>query len=125
MRRTNMTNLLEETREAIAASGHLIRDIVFVGSGDSNYCCSWCRFCKLADKEYDSGFGNAKVALDLIVVFRDGERMWRNDYDGSESWVYLTPFEPPREKKRIERLFVPRKRSGCCTLAGIHGEDGD
>lgn len=79
-------NLLEETIEAIERSGHKVEDVEFIGSIDAEYRCTWDEFTKLADREYDNGFGCAEVATDLIIRFRDGRRMWRGEYDGSESW---------------------------------------
>lgn len=50
-------NLLKETLEDIKHSGHEIADIVFIGSQNSGYSCTWLEFEKLADQEYDDGFG--------------------------------------------------------------------
>lgn len=44
-----MINLLAETREAIADSGHTPEDIVFIGSLDSGHRCTWDEFIKLTD----------------------------------------------------------------------------
>jgi len=100
-----MTNLLEETKEAIAESGHRPEDIVFIGSENSGYQCTWDEFQVLADQEYNSGFGSAAVAIDLVVVFDDGQKMWRGEYDGSEWWEHSVPHSPPKERKKIKRLI--------------------
>lgn len=97
-------NLLAETIEAIERSGHVPEDIVFIGSEESGHACTWDEFTRLADVEYDNGFGSAEVATDLIIVFRDGQKMWRGEYDGEEWWEYGTPFQPPAETKPITRL---------------------
>lgn len=99
-------NLLSETRTAINESGHKIKDIVFIGSEDSGHSCSWDEFTLLADIEYDSGFGAQKVADDLIIVFSDGMKMWRHEYDGSEYWEFSTPFDEPEKKLPIHGLFT-------------------
>ena len=99
-------NLLSETIEAISDSGHEIKDIIFIGSEESGYSCKWYEFQILADLEYDNGFGAPKVADDLIIVFSDGIKMWRNDYDGSEWWEFQTPFIMPHDKKSINSLFT-------------------
>ena len=99
-----MDNLLKQTLEAIRESGHIINDIDFIGSEDG-YECDWDTFKKLADQEYDSGFGSANVATDLIIVFRDGQKMWRGEYDGSEWWEYSTPFTRPKNPKPLKRLI--------------------
>lgn len=103
-----MTNLLHETREAITNSGHSIEQISFIGSADGKYRMTWDQFTEVADAEYHSGFGGAEVATDLIVLFVDGKRMWRGEYDGSEWWE----FDPPvsvdynnAEAKPITRLI--------------------
>ena len=95
-----MTNLLKETLQDIEYFGHKVQDIVFIGSIDSGYSCTWAEFLVLADIEYYSGFGGQKVATDLTIVFRDGGTMWRSEYDGSEWWAYSKPAEIPKEQKK-------------------------
>lgn len=99
-------NLLKETIEDIKQSGHDQNDIIFIGSEFSGYSCTWDEFIKLADHEYDAGFGAQKVATDLVIVFNDGAKMWRREYDGSERWDYSSPFKMPMETKPITRLFT-------------------
>ena len=99
-----MTNLLQETTQAIENSGHTVQDIVFIGSIDSGYSCTWAEFVLLADIEYDSGYGMREVAYDLTIVFSDGSTMWRNEYDGSEWWEYSKPVKIPEEQKQILKL---------------------
>jgi hypothetical protein len=101
-----MTNLLEETREAIERSGHTEGDVLFIGSSDGEYSISWERFLEVADVEYHSGFGASEVATDLTVVFKDGRKMWRGEYDGSEWWDFDMPNDVDYTKsgKRITRL---------------------
>jgi hypothetical protein len=120
------TNLLVETQLAIRNSGHTPGDIVFIGSEASGYCCTWERFQVLADREYDSGPGAMQVANDLVIVFSDGMKMWRNAYDGSEWWECEKPFRTPEADLKILDLFAPvRRSSGCplhqCQPEGIHG----
>lgn len=99
-------NLLKETKEAIAASGHAEADIVFIGSEESGHECTWGEFCLLADVEYNAGYGAAEVAKDLCIAFSDGQKMWRGEYDGSEWWEHSTPFKRPEKKLPITRLTV-------------------
>lgn len=96
--------LLEETIVDIKKSGHEIKDIVFIGSEETGHQCSWQQFRKLADFEYDSGFGSQKIATDLVIVFSDGAKMWRDEYDGSEGWAFSAPFKMPEEKHQILTL---------------------
>lgn len=100
-----MTNLLEETKEIMALNGQSPEDIIFIGSSCSNYSCTWEEFILLADQEYDSGFGNAEVAIDLIIAFRNSETMTRGEYDGKEWWNYNKKFVPPTETRPINQLF--------------------
>ena len=101
-------NLLEETKKSIENFGQEIDNIVFIGSQESGHECSWELFKILADQEYDNGFGGQKVATDLIIIFKDGTKMFREEYDGSEWWEYLKPFEKPKEFHPIRSLF-PKK----------------
>lgn len=101
-----MENLLHETRRDIQDSGHTPNDIIFIGSEKSGHECTWEEFEKLADVEYDSGFGAQLVMADLIIVFSDGQKMWRHEYDGNEWWMYSTPFVRPSETKKITYLFA-------------------
>ena len=98
-------NLLKETREDIKNSGHNINDIIFIGSEESGHQCTWEEFNILADFEYDNGYGAQEVATDLIIVFSDGSKLWRSEYDGSEGWSYNKKFIQPIKKYKIKSLF--------------------
>lgn len=113
-------NLLKETIEDIKNSGHAPEDIVFIGSSDSGHCCSWDEFTRLANVDYDDGYGAQEVASDLIIVFGDGSSMWRQEYDGSESWAFSRPFSRPEKTKPINRLVVRIEQVGWQTLAEIN-----
>ncbi len=97
-------NLLEETKIGINESGHNISDILFIGSEKTGHQCTWDQFKKIADFEYDNGFGSAGIAMDLIIVFGDAQQMTRNEYDGSEGWDYTTKFALPATKLPITCL---------------------
>ncbi len=99
-----MTNLLEETREGIRSSGRTVYDVAWVGSDDGEYSISWEEFEEIANVNYDSGFGGAEVAKDLVVVFRDGSNMWRGEYDGSEWWEYSKPIRRQMETKTFTKI---------------------
>lgn len=104
--------LLEETLTAIEESGHKIDDIIFIGSEKTGHSCTWQEFEKLADNEYNGGYGAPQVAQDLIIAFSDNSKMWRGEYDGSEWWEYPTPFKMPNEKKSISGLFATDDQVG-------------
>lgn len=99
-------NLLEETIESIEDSGHTVDDIIFIGSEKSGHSCSWDQFKVLADKEYGEGYGTPLVVKDLIIVFSDGQKMWRYIDEEDEGWEYSTPFQKPHQEFQIENLFV-------------------
>lgn len=59
-------------------------------------------FEKIAKKsDYDSGFGAARVAEDLVVV---GDNWWieRHEYDGNEWWEYK---EKPKQTNEIKEIW--------------------
>jgi hypothetical protein len=100
-----MRNFLEESRKEIEESGHTPDDIVFIGSEESGHQCSFDEFCQLADFNYDYGYGACKIAKDLVIVFSDGQKMIRQEYDGSEWWDILKPFSPPSNNLPIRSLL--------------------
>jgi hypothetical protein len=99
-------NFLQETLRCIKESGHSTEDIVFIGSEKSGHECNFKEFEEMADKEYDNSYGAQEVANDLAIVFSDGSRMYRVEYDGSEWWEYRKPFVKPEVKKSINSLFT-------------------
>lgn len=86
-----MNNLLNETLEVMNEHNLLVKDIVFIGSLESNLKCSFEEFQELADITYDNGYGSQEILSSLTVVFKDGSRLIRDEYDGSESWKFLLP----------------------------------
>ena len=116
-------NLLTETRTDIERSSHEIDDIVFIGSEESGHSCTWEQFECLADREYDKGYGAPEVAQDLVIVFSDGTKMWRGEYDGSEWWEFSAPFEKPDKLLPIKHLFVDESQVGWCDLAELNGHE--
>lgn len=119
-------NFLEETIIAIENSGHKVDDVIFIGSIESWHGCTWEEFEKLADFEYDSGFGAQIIAKDLAVIFKDEQNMLRGEYDGAEWWIYQYILPIPIDQKTITSLRVSRDQVGWKTLAEICGEvDGE
>lgn len=101
-----MSEILDETIQAIKESNHKITDISFIGSADG-YACTWEQFRKLAeqdDNNYYSGLGGQTLATDLVIVFADGEYLERGEYDGSEWWEHRKPFVIPTELKPIRHI---------------------
>jgi len=99
-------NLLEETRNTLAVTNHTPDDIVFIGSETSGHQCTWGEFAVLADISYDPGYGSAKVATDLVIVFSDGSKLYRSEYDGSEWWKFSRPFAFPLRRLPIQTLVT-------------------
>ena len=87
-----MTNLIDETKETLNWIGKKESDISWVGSYDGKYAIIWDGFKdKFKDITYDPGFGAQEIASDLVIAFKDGSWLERNEYDGSESWDYKKP----------------------------------
>ena len=114
-----MINFLKETLEAIEQSGHIVDEIVFIGSLETGHNCSWTEFKKLANQDYDSNSGLQRIAVDLVIVFSDGQTMWRHDYGGCEGWMYSKPVVFPSANHPIASLFVPQSKVGDMTLDEI------
>lgn len=89
-------NLLQETIRALHENGKLPRDVEWVGN-KAGYI-TWQEFEKLADRDYDDGYGQQFVNPSLVVV---GDSWWleRHEYDGSEWWEFKTL---PRKGKHIK-----------------------
>lgn len=88
-----MQNLYDETAEKLQRIKKTTKEIRFIGSARLNaegkrYSCTWDEFRVMADRQYDAGYGGTFVALDLIILFKDGSRLYRHEYDGSEGWAY-------------------------------------
>ena len=114
-------NLLNETVGVMKGNGLKHEDIIFIGSEDSGYSCSWKEFTDLANVDFDAGFGSQQVATDLVIVFKDGSRLYRSEYDGAESWEYVSVFRMPSVMKPIKSLIVVNG-TGWQTLETINGE---
>lgn len=96
-----MANLLKETLEVLSDNGKSFDDVLWVGSGDGYITKEL--FLKLADVNYDSGYGGQEIAQDLLIV---GEDWWleRGEYDGSEWWEFKTVPTKPNNQLHPIRL---------------------
>jgi hypothetical protein len=99
-------NLLAKTEELMQAKGYAPAQIVFIGSTKSGHSCTWEEFKKLADFSYYPGYGCAEVATDLEIIFSDGARMIRQEYDGAEWWIFLLSPTNIKAGKLIKTLRV-------------------
>lgn len=95
-------NLLQETLGILKQHNKSAEDVLFcnISKYDDKYyysepgrviqetnSFSFEDFTKIADFEYNSGFGSIEVNLSLEVVGKD---FWleRHEYDGSENWEF-------------------------------------
>jgi len=113
-------NLLTETRREIEAFERTPADVVFIGSLASGHRCTWDEFVRLADFDYDDGYGAQEVASDLVIVFRDGSLLQRHEYGGSEGWEFVST-TIPAESRPIRTLGGPEV--AWSTLAELNQEE--
>lgn len=91
-------NFLEETKTVIEGSGHTTDDIEFIGNRNRTISLGgWEGFAKAIDRTYYNSYGNAEVAGDLAIFFKDHSVMFRHEYDGAEWWEYIPSSESNRE----------------------------
>lgn len=102
-----MKNLLKETKNILKEYNKDIDDIVWVGT--YNHFVNKEDFIKLADTDYDGGYGAVNVATNLLIV---GNDWWleRDEYDGSEWWEYKTMPSKPTEELELKVLTVKQAR---------------
>lgn len=91
-----MINLGNETLKALHNHGYSIDDISWIGSEDMVIPVT--NFMSIAfDTDYNNGYGAEEIAMDLIIVMKDGCWYHRNCYDGSERWKFnRCPQRPER-----------------------------
>lgn len=117
-----MANLKKETLEDLKDGGYKPEDIEWVGCND--FTIPTDLFWKLADYEYDSGFGSQEVATDLIIVLKDGSYLERHEYDGSEWWeLKRSPKKPQAHRDDIK--YVVRGSSMWDTLKEMQEREDD
>lgn len=97
-------NLLNETRYEMIGIGKTISDIKFIGSHDGVYGCTIEEFEKLANIEYNDGYGSQEIPEDLVILFNDDSYLARWEYDGSEGWKYMKSPVKPESYKPIKTL---------------------
>ena len=89
-------NLLQETTKKLMAYHKTWNDVLWIGG--SEFTISIEDFKRLANREYDNGFGCVEINDNLVLV---GDTFWleRHTYDGSEWWEYK---EIPKYKDENE-----------------------
>ena len=112
-------NLLKETISDLRECGKTMQDVVWIGTTEVEIPVEV--FERLADKEYDSSYGWAEVATDLLVC-GDGWWLERHEYDGSEWWEFKeTPHRPSR---KVVPKRVMNSNNGWCTLKEMNHPGG-
>lgn len=99
-------NLWEETIEEIEDRGYTLQDVAWVGCDDFTIDLDY--YESLARKtDYNPGYGSEEIALDLVIVFKDGTWLSRDSYDGSEWFRYnVCPQKPPVQSKPVRLMNV-------------------
>ena len=112
-----MTNLLKETEHVLKIYKKKPSDIDWIGSKDGKYAIDWERFKNLAASiDYDAGFGAQEIARDLVVVFKDGDWLVRDEYDGAETWELQSLPKKRVRSKPIYRLCANEDEVGWKTI---------
>ncbi|MDW8691177.1 hypothetical protein Q7W12_01075 [Streptococcus suis] len=97
-----MRNLWEETINILKEHDKTFEGVRFIQGRDFKITKE--NFEKVAKKtNYDSGYGSANVATDLVVV---GNNWWleRGEYDGAEWWDYKESPKQVNEVREISQL---------------------
>lgn len=97
-------NLLLETEQEIRACSKSISDIAFIGSACGNYECSWDEFKIIADFDYYNWCDSQEIAQDLVIVFWDGSKLFRTEFNGYEGWQYQPAFVKSACPNKIKNL---------------------
>lgn len=97
----NMVTFLNETLRTLEDNELDFEDVIWIGSKDGYI--SKELFLKLADVYYDSGYGAAEIAEDLVIV---GDNWWleRREYDGSEWWEFKSLPSKSKHELKPKRL---------------------
>ena len=98
-------NFLDETIEYIKQIEHTTDEIIFIGSEQSGHSCEWGEFTEIANLDYHDGYRAQEIATDLIIVFKDGSKMCRDENGGLECWKHSTPFKMPENKKNLLKVM--------------------
>ena len=98
-----MNNLLTETQVVLQSHNKDFKDVRFITNGTDEIPLE--SFLKLANKNYDDGYGKTHVNMDLKIV---GSNWWleRHEYDGSEWWEFKTiPIKPVTQSPDAKSIW--------------------
>ena len=110
-----MAELIQETKDFIAALGYTKDDIQWMGGRD--FAIPIDCFWNAAPQIYDAGYGWAEVAEDFVIVFEDNSWLERYEYDGAECWKYKHCPKMPSNVKWVNNFTSKDYES---TLAAIN-----
>jgi len=98
-----MENLLEETKNKLVIHHNTPKDVLWVGTAKGTEAITWEEFEKMADFDYDTGYGAVEIRPDLVVVGKD---WWleRHEYDGEEWWEYKEQLQLQENPKKLTRI---------------------
>ena len=98
-----MPNFKEETLSVLENRNKSIEDIRWIGCGC--FKIEPEEFWKLANRQYDNGYGRCEIPLDLLIV---GDNWWmeRREYDGAEWWEFREQLAEPEKTQHINTLFL-------------------
>ena len=90
-------NLKQETLDAMVESGMGIEDIAYISNRDFDRSVPVDEFFRSADREYNNSASGNEVNTELLIVFTNGDRLVRGNYDNNEWWEYIqaAPRTPP------------------------------
>lgn len=109
-------NLLKETIEKLEECGKTFDDVRWIGNKSCYVDIE--QFKKIADTDYDDGYGSQKVAEDLLIV-GDDWYLERGEYDGSEWYSFNRLPDKPSVKMDLRALTVNQaKELGIRTSCG-------
>lgn len=112
-------NLWIETNCDLEDHGKTFDDVLWIGCPD--FKISKEDFKRLANVDYDSGYGAPEVAEDLLIV-GDGWWMERGDYDGAEWWAWKEPPKEPEETRAVSTLVCGDLAVGWSTLKDLNSQ---
>lgn len=104
MRMIEKNNLLKETEDFLDEHGLRWNDVEFIMVRRGYLSIE--DFKRLADREYDPGYGSIEVRPDLVIVGSDWW-MTRGEYDGSEWWnFHRKPKKPEKEVSEADKWVL-------------------
>lgn len=93
-------SFLDETEYTLESRGKTWDDVKLIYGSYTNTLLTIEQFKQLADVDYDGGYGAQEMPCDLVIA-GDGWKLVREEYDGSESWGFVS-FEHPTKFKKVK-----------------------